>query len=257
MVHDADFLVANTHAEAQELVDLYDANPERVTVAHPGVDLAQFSPGDKGAAREALGIKRDAYLVLFVGRIQPLKGPDVLIRSIAELLKIRPDLNDRLVVAICGGPSGAGPERLTELRRLSDELGVAHVLRFEPPSSRPELATWFRAADVTCVPSYSESFGLVAMESQATGTPVLAANVGGLKTAVAHGESGLLIDDHEPHIWSEQLDLLERQPKLRDHLSTGARLHASDFGWSATADSLITVYESAIRLRRFGNLHSA
>lgn len=257
VVRDADYLVANTSSEASDLVNLYDANPDRVAVAHPGVDLAQFAPGDQKEARAELGIKPDAFLMLFVGRIQPLKGPDVLIRSAAELLKMRPDLEDRLVVAICGGPSGAGPERLAELRRLSDDLGISHLVRFEPPSTRPELAQWFRAADVTCVPSYSESFGLVALESQATATPVLAANVGGLKTAVSHGVSGQLVDSHDPLLWAQHLDELERQPRLREHLSYGARLHASDFGWSATADALLDVYEQAIRLRRFGGLHTA
>lgn len=257
VVRDSDFLVANTKSEATDLVDLYRADPERITVAHPGVDLVQFAPGDKMAAREALGIRPDAYLALFVGRIQPLKGPDVLIRAAAELIKLRPDLADRLVVAICGGPSGAGPERMAELRRLSDDLGVSQVIRFEPPSTRPELARWFQAADVTCVPSYSESFGLVALESQATATPVLAANVGGLKTAVSHEISGQLVDSHDPAIWARHLDEFERQPRLREQLSHGARRHASDFGWSATADALVDVYEQAIRLRRFGHLHSA
>lgn len=257
VVRDADILLANTKSEATDLVNLYGADPEHVKVAHPGVDLAQFAPGNKSAAREALGIRPDSYLALFVGRIQPLKGPDVLIRAAAELIKLRPDLEDRLVVAICGGPSGAGPERMAELRRLSDDLGISHLIRFEPPSTRPELARWFQAADVTCVPSYSESFGLVALESQATATPVLAANVGGLKTAVSHGVSGQLVDSHDPYIWAQHLDELERQPRLRKHLSHGARLYASDFGWSATADALIDVYEQAIRLRRFGNLHSA
>lgn len=257
VVRDSDFLVANTKSEATDLVDLYRADPERITVAHPGVDLVQFAPGDKVAAREALGIRPDAYLALFVGRIQPLKGPDVLIRAAAELIKLRPDLADRLVVAICGGPSGAGPERMAELRRLSDDLGISQVIRFEPPSTRPELARWFQAADVTCVPSYSESFGLVALESQATATPVLAANVGGLKTAVSHGISGQLVDSHDPAIWARHLDEFERQPRLREQLSHGARRHASDFGWSATADALVDVYEQAIRLRRFGHLHSA
>lgn len=257
VVQDADHLIANTTTEADELIDLYQADPNQVSVIHPGVDLTLFAPANKTVARQALGIKPTAFLALFVGRLQPLKGPDVVIKATAALLRQRPDLASRLVVAICGGPSGAGPERLAELQQLAESLGVSQVIRFEPPSSRETLATWFQAADVTCMPSHSESFGLVAMESQAAGTPVFAANVGGLKTAVAHNKSGLLIDNHEPQLWADHLDQLERQPRLREHLSQGATQYAANFGWSATADSLLAVYNESIRRRHFGHLHSA
>ena len=194
----ADRLVANTDDEAHELVDLYGARPDAVDVVHPGVDLDLFTPGSMREARRRRGIADDAVLLLFVGRIQPLKAPDVLVRAAAELLARDPALRSRLVVAICGGPSGSGLAQPTSLIDLARELGVADVVRFEPPSDRATLVDWYRAADVAVVPSHSESFGLVAVEAQACGTPVVAAAVGGLRTAVADHVSGLLVSGHDP-----------------------------------------------------------
>ena len=202
VVNASDRLVANTEAEAQELIDLYHAEPDRVRVVNPGVDLQQFTPGSKSAAREELGVAKDAVVLLFVGRIQPLKAPDVLISAAAELVRNNPSLRNKLVVAICGGPSGSGLERPTALMDLANELGISDCIRFEPPSDRARLVQWFRAADLNVVPSYSESFGLVALEAQACGTPVIAANVGGLPTAVKHGVSGVLVNGHDPRHWA-------------------------------------------------------
>ena len=143
-----------------------------------------------------------------------------------------------------GGPSGTGLDHPTALADLAGELGIADLVRFEPPSDRERLAQWYRAADATVVPSYSESFGLVAVESQACGTPVVAASVGGLRTAVADGRSGLLVPGHEVPTWSAHLSrMLTRE---RDHLASGARAHAEGFSWDATADALIASYSRAI-----------
>ena len=171
----ADRLVANTHAEAKELIELYHADPNRVRVVHPGVDLDLFVPGDQDSARSALGLADDAIVLLFVGRIQPLKAPDVLIEAAAEILNRNPELRSRLVVAICGGPSGSGLERPDALITLAADLGVSDVMQFVPPTNRTELVKWYQSATVCVVPSYSESFGLVAIEAQACGTPVVAA----------------------------------------------------------------------------------
>ena len=171
----ADRLVANTHAEAKELIELYHADPNRVRVVHPGVDLDLFVPGDQDSARSALGLADDAIVLLFVGRIQPLKAPDVLIEAAAEILNRNPELRSRLVVAICGGPSGSGLERPDALITLAADLGVSDVVQFVPPTNRTELVKWYQSATVCVVPSYSESFGLVAIEAQACGTPVVAA----------------------------------------------------------------------------------
>ena len=246
VVNASDRLVANTEAEAQELIDLYNAEPDRVRVVNPGVDLQQFTPGSKSAAREELGVAKDAVVLLFVGRIQPLKAPDVLISAAAELVRNNPSLRNKLVVAICGGPSGSGLERPTALMDLANELGISDCIRFEPPSDRARLVQWFRAADLNVVPSYSESFGLVALEAQACGTPVIAANVGGLPTAVKHGVSGVLVNGHDPRHWANVIGDTLNDDSLLAKLSNGAVAHASGFGWDATADRLFQVYQEAL-----------
>lgn len=256
VVETADHLVANTEAEATELVDLYDADPDRVSVIHPGVDLELFTPGRRADARARRGLASDALVLLFVGRIQPLKAPDVVIQATAALVAQSPGLRDRLVTVVCGGPSGAGVERLDELRKLAASLGVTDLVRFEPPATRAELAQWYRAADLVCVPSYSESFGLVAVEAQASGTPVVAADVGGLRTAVADGVSGLLIPGHNPHLWANTIEDLLTTPRQLEALATNARKHATNFGWAATTASTLEVYRKAMRTRRLRTIEA-
>jgi D-inositol-3-phosphate glycosyltransferase len=243
----ADRLVANTHAEAKELIELYHADPNRVRVVHPGVDLDVFVPDNQSVARKELGVADDAIVLLFVGRIQPLKAPDVLIEAAAEILKRNPELRSRLVVAICGGPSGSGLERPDSLVMLADQLGVSDVVKFVPPTSRAELVKWFQAASVCVVPSYSESFGLVAIEAQACGTPVIAARVGGLPTAVRDGISGVLVDGHEAETWASHIMSVVSNEDLRSKLAKGAIAHASHFGWEDTTDKLISVYNEAVK----------
>jgi len=243
----ADRLVANTHAEAKELIELYHADPNRVRVVHPGVDLDVFVPGNQSSARSDLGLSQEAIVLLFVGRIQPLKAPDVLIKATAEILKQKPELRSRLVVAICGGPSGSGLESPGALVELANQLGVSDFVRFVPPTNRNDLVKWFQAASVCVVPSYSESFGLVAIESQACGTPVIAARVGGLPTAVRDGISGVLVDGHAATTWAKHIIDVVTNDQLRSKLSTGAIAHASHFGWKDTTDKLLSVYNEAVK----------
>ncbi|MDP3972916.1 MAG: D-inositol-3-phosphate glycosyltransferase [Candidatus Nanopelagicales bacterium] len=242
----ADHLIANTTDEAEDLIDLYQADPRLVDVVHPGVDLDVFTPGDQMWARQRLGVGADESLLLFVGRIQPLKGPDLFVHTVAELLTRAGQRDRPLTAVVCGGPSGAGPDRVDELRSLAARLGVSDRIRFEPPTGRFQLADWYRAADIVCVPSYSESFGLVAIEAQACGRPVVAAAVGGLNTSVADGESGILIDSHEPTAWAEVLAELLRDHEARRLMGQRARAHAERFGWSSTAAGTLNIYRRAI-----------
>ncbi|HVW80899.1 MAG TPA: D-inositol-3-phosphate glycosyltransferase [Mycobacteriales bacterium] len=245
VVEAADRLIASTTDEAAQLVELYDADPAKVDVVAPGVDLQTFTPGDRVAARRSLGLQADAIVLLFVGRIQPLKAPDVLLRAAAAMVEADPGLRERLVVVVVGGPSGRGLEKPEELSKLAVALGIADLVRFERPAPRPLLAEYYRAADVTVVPSYNESFGLVALESQACGTPVIAARVGGLVTAVRDGQSGLLIDGHDPAAYAAAIRQLVLAPERHRELSTGALGHAARFGWAATVERILEVYDSA------------
>jgi len=243
----ANALVANTDAEAASLVSLYDACPDIVHVVSPGVDLYTFTPGHgRSAARTIVGLPQEALVVSFVGRIQPHKGPEVLIRATSELVKHSPLLRHKLIVNIIGGASGANTEEVDRLKELATWLGIDDVVRFSPPVPRADLAQWYRAADLVVVPSYSESFGLVALEAQACGTPVVATAVGGLRTAVADGISGVLVDGHDPKAWSSVIARLLQEPQRRVLLSMGAIEHASHFGWDATARGTLDIYDQVI-----------
>ena len=243
----ADALIANTDAEAASLVTLYDACPDIVHVVTPGVNLHVFTPGEgRSAARNVVGLPQDGLVVTFVGRIQPHKGPEVLIRATSEMVKHSPALRHRLIVNIMGGASGANAEEVDRLKELATWLELDDVIRFAPPVEREKLPDWYRAADLVCVPSYSESFGLVALEAQACGTPVVATAVGGLRTAVADGFSGVLVDGHDPKAWSSVITRLLQEPQRRVLLSVGAIEHASHFGWDSTARGTLDIYDLVI-----------
>ncbi len=246
VVEAADWLVANTDEEARALVDLYDADPRSLVTVNPGVDLDVFRPRGQRESRQRLGLADDAVVLVFAGRIQPLKAPDVLIRAAAHLVRNEPHLRDRLVVAVVGGASGSGTSYPGAILRLAGELGVGDVVRFVPPAPQEELATWYDAATLVAVPSYNESFGLVALEAQACGTPVVAAATGGLLTAVADGRSGVLVDSHDPQAWACELGDVVADPERLARLGAGGVAHAQGFGWSVTAARTLDVYAAAL-----------
>lgn len=246
LVRQADRLIANTDQEAHQLRTYYGACESRISTIPPGVDLEVFTPGDRRAALRRIGLREDTELLLFVGRVQRLKAPDVLIRAAAELLERDPSLRSRLVVGVVGGLSGGGVNEPGMLTDLARSLGVADVVRLDPPQTRERLADHYRAATATVIPSYSESFGLVAVESQACGTPVVASRVGGLTTAVNDGVSGVLVEGHDPVDYAAELHRLITEPAWRAKLAREAPHHAATLGWSRTVDDLLTVYSESI-----------
>jgi D-inositol-3-phosphate glycosyltransferase len=240
VVEEADRLIVNTDDEASQLISIHHADPTRIDVVHPGVDLEVFRPGDRRAARAALGLPLDGDLVAFVGRIQPLKAPDIVLRAAAKLPGVR--------IVVAGGPSGSGLSSPDGLARLADELGISDRVTFLPPQSRTNLATLFQAASLVAVPSYSESFGLVAVEAQACGTPVVAAAVGGLPVAVRDGVTGTLVEGHDVDQWADALDGMLRLPAPRaEAMGRAAAAHAATFSWENTTDALLASYRRAIR----------
>ncbi|MBH0778313.1 D-inositol-3-phosphate glycosyltransferase [Nocardia bovistercoris] len=247
VIAESDRMIANTAEEARQLVEMYGARPDRIDVVPPGADLARYRPGDKAAARALFGLDPRERVVAFVGRIQPLKAPDVLVRAAAELLRA-PDAEraGRLRVLIVGGPSGTGLDRPDALIHLAAELGIADRVTFLPPQPPQRLVQVYRAADLVAVPSYNESFGLVAIEAQASGTPVLAADVGGLGTAVRHGETGLLVPGHRIADWAAAMGDLLGDPERLRRMAIRAVDHAAKFSWEHTADGLLAGYSSAM-----------
>ncbi len=250
VVDEADRLIVNTDDEARQLISIHHADPSRIDVVNPGVDLDVFRPGDRQAARTALGLPLDEPVVAFVGRIQPLKAPDIVLRAAAKLPRVR--------IVVAGGPSGSGLASPDGLARLAHELGIEERVTFLPPQSRSDLAALFRAANLVAVPSYSESFGLVAIEAQACGTPVVAAAVGGLPVAVRDGITGTLVFGHEVGQWADAIDqLLRQEASEASAMSHAAAKHAATFSWENTTEALLASYRRAIgdftaeRQRRF------
>jgi D-inositol-3-phosphate glycosyltransferase len=238
----SDAVLASCSVEAEQIVQLYGADPARVRLVPPGVDHAFFAPGNRLQARRALGLPADGPLLLFVGRIQPLKGADVAVRVLAELDRARPRLRATLVVV--GGPSGPrGEHAHNGLIALARELGVAPRVRLVPPQPHEVISTYYRAADVCLVPSRSESFGLVALEAAACGTPVVASAVGGLTMLVEHGRTGFLVEDREPSSFATCVSRILDDPTLAADLSARASARALDYSWREAAERLEAVHD--------------
>ncbi|MGI8459200.1 MAG: D-inositol-3-phosphate glycosyltransferase [Propionibacteriaceae bacterium] len=246
IVASADVLTANTTDEARQLRECYDARPAQIAIVPPGVDLSVFHPCDQPKSRAQLGFAPDAQVILFVGRVQRLKAPDVLIRAVARLLAERPGRRDRLQLVIVGSPSGPESTYQHQLRQLIVDHRLHDVVSLHPHAPRTELFRWYCASDVVGVPSYNESFGLVALEAQACGRPVLAHDVGGLRHAVVDGETGELVSGHDPEVWASALAALLDDPARAGRLGRRASLHAATFSWDNSVAALVRAYDAAL-----------
>jgi D-inositol-3-phosphate glycosyltransferase len=242
IIRAADRILAPTPVEASHLVELYGAAPDRIRVVPPGVDGGVFEPRPKEEARRRLGLG-GRRLILFLGRLQPLKGPDVAIRAVAESFRRDPEATRDVALGVVGGPSGPRGAAFVEgLRHLAVEEGIGDRVRFLEPRPHDDLPWVYSAAEVLLMPSRSESFGLAALEAQACGVPVVAAAVGGLRYVVGDGESGYLVPGHEPAAHAARLEAVLGDPDLATHLRRGARARAARFPWEDTVDGVLAAY---------------
>lgn len=246
IVAGAQLLTANTAAEHTELIDYYQATEDQVCVVPPGVDLTTFHPCDQPASRAEHDLEPDAKIIVFVGRLQPLKAPDVLIKTAAELLHRRPEWHDQLRPIIVGSPSGPHQDWANTLRNLIERYGIGDQVQLWPHSPRQELFRWYCAADVVAVPSYNETFGLVALEAQACGRPVVATDVGGLRHAVLDDKTGILVDGHDPSRWADACEMILNNPELGANYGHRAAIHAAQFSWDNTAAATLACYSSTL-----------
>lgn len=236
----SDVMIANAQVEREQLIDLYGANPERVEIVAPGVDRAFFSPGRREGAQTAIGYE-GGPLVMFVGRIQPLKGVDVAVEALAQLRTTDAHL------MVVGGASGReGASEVDKIKRLIESLGIGDRVSFVPPQPHYALSTYYRAADVVVMPSRSESFGLVALEAAACGIPVVASAVGGLTTLVRNGETGFLIDGRDPADYAEAIDIILESSERGVAMGAAAAAVAARYPWSGLAGRLRSIYRRLI-----------
>jgi D-inositol-3-phosphate glycosyltransferase len=237
----SDAVLASCTVEADQIASLYGGEPGRIRIVPPGVDHAFFGPGHRPQARRALGLPLDGRLLLFVGRIQPLKRADVAIETLAEL---HGSGGERYRLVVVGGPSGPhGEKSLQSLHDVADARGVREHVHFVAPQPHELLSSYYRAADVCIVPSRSESFGLVALEAAACGTPVVASAVGGLTTLVDHGHTGYLVDDPDPVAYAAAVRRTFDEPLAAERLSTASVLRARRYTWRAAARTLVELHD--------------
>jgi len=244
IVEFADRLVAATPRDREQMITFYGADPTKISVIPPGVDLELFRPIPRSEAKAHLGLPPEHRMVLFVGRIEPLKGLDTLIRAMARVVEQIPSLGHDFCVCIIGGESE--PERMdAEMRKLDhlrEELGITEVVTFLGSRDQTELPYYYSAAEMVSVPSRYESFGMVALEAMACGAPVIASDVGGLSFIVHDGETGFLIPEQDIDALAEKMLLLLSRPELRDELGARGVEVAQAYCWSCIADQILALY---------------
>lgn len=247
VIADACAIVASTIEERKALVDLYSAHPERIHLIPPGVDHMRFRPGDRDRAKRELGLE-DKKVMLFVGRLQPLKAADVAIRAFGHLVEWGRVKVDQTTLLIVGGSSGkSGKGELRRLEKLAASLGLAGEVRFIPAQPHQSLPRFYQAADVCLVPSYTESFGLVALEAQASGVPVIGSAVGGLRWIIRHGQTGYLVQPGASESFAERAWQVLSDPARAASMGRLAVCSSGDFSWERAAGELHDLYAAGAR----------
>jgi len=240
LMQTVDCVVASTPAERTQMMWLYDADMRKIKIIPPGVDTGRFHPLPPDEARREIGVPCDQNMLLFVGRIEPLKGLETLIRAAGLLYQERQDI---CLMVIGGDPEVDESQDLARLKELGEELGVGDMVTFLGARDQDRLQFYYSAAEVLVMPSNYESFGMVALEAMACGTPVIASEVGGLAYLVQDGVTGFHVPYRDPDELAGKISLLIKQPSLRAEMSQAAVKHAQAFDWARIADQVLAVYE--------------
>ncbi|MDE3078285.1 MAG: glycosyltransferase, partial [Chloroflexota bacterium] len=244
----ADLIIATSPSDKQEMIRFYGVAPQKVAIVPPGLDLGLFRPMDRAEAKRSLGLA-DRRVLLFVGRMDRIKGVETLLRATAQLLRSDPQFE--LLLLIVGGDRQIrvmddASRELLRLRAIVSDLGLRQAVRFVGPKEQSELPTYYAAADVCAVPSYAESFGMVAVEAMACGTPVVAAGVGGLQSTIVDGETGFLVPRHDPALFADRIAQLMRSPELRRRFGQAGTQRARGYRWPVVARQLYGAYLSLL-----------
>ncbi len=253
IMRSADRLIAATPLEKAQMSWLYGADADQISVAPAGVDLNLFRPVPRTEAQVRIGAPDCGKMILFVGRIQPLKGIDTLMRAMKQVINQYPDLAGDLCVNIIGGDPNPDSElervEFERLKQLCVDLGIGNLVTFLGAKDQDTLVYHYSAAEMVVVPSHYESFGMVALEAMACGTPVIGSDVGGLSFSIEDGFNGYLVPHQDPHALADKIALLLRRPRLREHLGTQAIRWAERYAWTYVADEILEVYRLVLQRR--------
>ena len=261
LMRDMQRIVAATRLDKAQMTELYGADPRKIKVIPPGVDLTLFRPIPRDEAKAAIGLDlpKDCHLILFVGRMDPVKGLDTLLRAICKLSELQPDLAKNLCLAVIGGDvdenDSESNNMLECLEKLKHEVGIDNLVAFLGSRTQDTLPYYYSAAEVCVMPSYYESFGLVALEAMACGTPVLASRVGGLQTTVEDGVTGLLTPAGDVDALAQGLATLLLDSDFRQRLASNARRRAAAYTWKAVAERIVSLYEELWHKKQQRKLH--
>jgi D-inositol-3-phosphate glycosyltransferase len=251
VMQEADRIVAATPAEHAQLLWLYRANRRKIDIVPPGVDVPHFQQITPANAREQMCFQDDTHMLLFVGRIEPLKAVDTILRALHTFREDDPALLEKLCFMVIGGhPDDTSDPEMQRLQRLTRELNLEDYVVFAGAKERDELPVYYAAASAVIMPSDYESFGMVALEAMASGTPVIASEVGGLAYLVKDNETGFLVPAREPRQLADRIKSLVTDDSTRQKMGEQAAHHARDYAWSAIADRLTAIFEDVLAQRR-------